>query len=80
MLLPPKQATESTHGAPVVRASRQKPCEGAAVSVVSVVLGRWRVVMPVAVMVAMAGLFLALDLVLDRVGHRGAGSAAQERL
>lgn len=76
VLLPPEQATQPTHGTPVVRASRQEPCEGAAVPVVSVVLGRRRVVMPVAV----AGLFLALDLVLDGVGHRGPGCAAQERL
>lgn len=80
VLLSSKQATEPTHGTPVVRASRQKPCDGAAVSMVSVVWGRRRVVMAVAVVVAMAGLFLALDLVLDGVGHRCAGCPAQERL
>lgn len=81
VLLAPEQATEATHRSPMVRASRQKPCDGAAaVSMVPVVLGRRRVVMPVAAVVAMAGLLLALDLVLDRIGHRDAGSPAQERL
>lgn len=77
VLLASEQATKTTHGAPVVRARRQEPCEGAAVSpMVPVVWGRRRLVMTVAV----AGLFLALDLVFDRVGHRRAGRAAQKRL
>lgn len=36
--------------------------------------------MSVAVMVAVAGLVLALDLVFDGVGHRGTGCTAQQRL
>lgn len=79
MLLPAKQTTETAHGAAVVRASRQEPRERpAAVSVVPVVGRRRRLVM--AVMVAVAGLLLALDLVLDGVGHCHAGCTTQERL
>lgn len=81
VLLAPEQATEAAHGgASVVRAGGQQPREGAAVP--AVVLGRRRrVVVPVAAVVAaVAGLLLALDLVLDRVGHRRAGRTAQKRL
>lgn len=89
VLVPTKQATEPTHGtsaaaaavAAVVRASGpEQPSERSTVPVVTVVLGRRRrVVMSMAV-VAVTGLLLALDLVLDRVGYSDAGCPAQQGL
>lgn len=74
VLLSSKQATERAHGPPVLRTSGRKQApEGPAVTVVTVVtvvMGRRCVMMTV------AGLLLALDLVLHGIGQRGTGCSS----